>query len=291
MNKGNLGYEYDQVHIICPVYEQGTFDNETEKLIIYNVSKAEYETCRITNANPRIIAVCDKPQRLMYFTLTFRPFTPQPGGLEFLPGHDYYFISTSSKDDLHRRIGGRCSTNNMKVVFKVCCGGGSDQQQQGGGGGSGVIKPTPDNNSASDASSSSSGNGNRRINGGGGANGNNKKSPSSAVTTVQPSSSVASSAGGGKVWSLPSPAAPVSNRPTLNQPILQNDFGAHGFPTTTLNGNHSINGGSGGGHNWQSPSTVTATKKTVKPSKFHFRGRLIERLWWCWLMVAGIFII
>ncbi|KAK7084212.1 hypothetical protein SK128_014038, partial [Halocaridina rubra] len=28
---------------------------------------------------------------------------------------------TSSKDDLHRRIGGRCSTHHMKVVFKVCC--------------------------------------------------------------------------------------------------------------------------------------------------------------------------
>lgn len=92
VNKGNLAFEYDQVHIICPVYEPGTFDNETEKLIIYNVSKAEYETCRITNANPRIIAVCDKPQKLMYFTITFRPFTPSPGGLEFLPGNDYYFI-------------------------------------------------------------------------------------------------------------------------------------------------------------------------------------------------------
>jgi hypothetical protein len=31
------------------------------------------------------------------------------------------FSATSSKDDIHRRIGGRCSTNNMKVVFKVCC--------------------------------------------------------------------------------------------------------------------------------------------------------------------------
>lgn len=92
VNKGNLPFEYDQVHIICPVYEPGTFDNETEKYIIYNVSKVEYETCRITNANPRIIAICDKPQKLMYFTITFRPFTPQPGGLEFLPGNDYYFI-------------------------------------------------------------------------------------------------------------------------------------------------------------------------------------------------------
>lgn len=89
---------------------------------VLQVSKEEYETCRITNPSPRVIAVCDKPRKMMYFTITFRPFTPQPGGLEFLPGHDYYFISTSSKDDLHRRIGGRCTSHNMKVVFKVCCG-------------------------------------------------------------------------------------------------------------------------------------------------------------------------
>ncbi|XP_044256388.1 ephrin-B2-like [Tribolium madens] len=127
VNKGNAQFEYDQVNIICPVYTPGTYGDDLEKYIIYNVSKEEYETCRITNPNPRIIAICDKPYKLMYFTITFRPFTPQPGGLEFLPGKDYYFISTSSKDDLHRRIGGRCSTNNMKIVFKVCCA--PDQNQ------------------------------------------------------------------------------------------------------------------------------------------------------------------
>lgn len=37
----------------------------------------------------------------------------------FFLGHDYYFISTSTSDDLHRRIGGRCTTHNMKIVFKV----------------------------------------------------------------------------------------------------------------------------------------------------------------------------
>lgn len=119
VNRNNLKFEYDQVNLICPVYTPGTRDDEMEKYIIYNVSKDEYETCRITNPNPRIIAVCDKPYKLMYFTITFRPFTPQPGGLEFLPGHDYYFISTSTSDDLHRRIGGRCTTHNMKIVFKV----------------------------------------------------------------------------------------------------------------------------------------------------------------------------
>lgn len=121
VNKGNIPFEYDQVNIICPVYMPGTHEEDAEKYIIYNVSKEEYDTCRITNPNPRIIAICDKPYKLMYFTITFRSFTPQPGGLEFQPGQDYYFISTSSKDDLHRRIGGRCSTHNMKVVFKVCC--------------------------------------------------------------------------------------------------------------------------------------------------------------------------
>ncbi|KAK8379670.1 hypothetical protein O3P69_019570 [Scylla paramamosain] len=121
VNKGNVPFEYDQVNIICPVYTQDTTQDDAEKYIIYNVSKEEYDTCRITNPSPRVIAVCDKPYKLMYFTITFRSFTPQPGGLEFRPGQDYYFISTSSKDDLHRRIGGRCSTHHMKVVFKVCC--------------------------------------------------------------------------------------------------------------------------------------------------------------------------
>ncbi|KAG7160128.1 Ephrin-B1-like [Homarus americanus] len=121
VNKGNIPFEYDQVNIICPVYNKDTTEDDAEKYIIYNVSKEEYDTCRITNPSPRVIAVCDKPYKLMYFTITFRSFTPQPGGLEFRPGQDYYFISTSSKDDLHRRIGGRCSTHHMKVVFKVCC--------------------------------------------------------------------------------------------------------------------------------------------------------------------------
>lgn len=72
VNKNNLKFEYDQVNLVCPVYAPETKDEETEKYIIYNVSKDEYESCRITNPNPRIIAVCDKPNKMMYFTITFR---------------------------------------------------------------------------------------------------------------------------------------------------------------------------------------------------------------------------
>ena len=36
-----------------------------------------------------------------------------------MPGEDYYFISTSSRSDIYRRVDGMCRDNNMKVVFKV----------------------------------------------------------------------------------------------------------------------------------------------------------------------------
>eukprot|EP00096_Caligus_rogercresseyi_P013546 TRINITY_DN6189_c0_g1_i1.p1 TRINITY_DN6189_c0_g1~~TRINITY_DN6189_c0_g1_i1.p1 ORF type:complete len:267 (+),score=83.17 TRINITY_DN6189_c0_g1_i1:65-865(+) len=118
VNKGNEQWEYDQVNLICPTSKPG-LSRYPETHVIYSVSKEEYETCRITNPNPRIVAVCNSPYRLLYFTLTFRSFTPIPGGLEFKPGHNYYFVSTSSASDLHRRMGGGCATHNMRMIFKV----------------------------------------------------------------------------------------------------------------------------------------------------------------------------
>merc|ERR1712083_1144472 len=32
---------------------------------------------------------------------------------------DYYFISTSYENDIHRKVGGYCFANNMKMVFRV----------------------------------------------------------------------------------------------------------------------------------------------------------------------------
>ncbi len=109
--------EFDQVNLICPVAKAG--EKNPEHHVVYSVSKEEYESCRITNPKPKIVAVCNQPHRLMYFTITFRSFTPTPGGLEFHPGHDYYFISTSSRSDLHRRVGGGCATHNMRMEFRV----------------------------------------------------------------------------------------------------------------------------------------------------------------------------
>ena len=119
VNSGNQPWEYDQVNIICPLYQRGTLPDKMETYIIYSVDKEEYDSCRIMSPNPRVIAQCTKPHELMYFTITFRSFTPTPNGMEFRPGKDYYFISTSAHGDLHRRLGGKCSTHNMKVQFKV----------------------------------------------------------------------------------------------------------------------------------------------------------------------------
>ena len=109
--------EHDQVNIICPVLKPGT--REGEQHIIYSVEKEEFENCRITNPKPKIVAICNKPQMSLYFTLTFRSFSPTPGGLEFTPGKEYFFISTSSSKDIHSRAGGWCSSHNMKMVFRV----------------------------------------------------------------------------------------------------------------------------------------------------------------------------
>jgi hypothetical protein len=37
-----------------------------------------------------------------FFTISFRSFSPMPNTLEFKAGQDYYFISTSTKLDIHR---------------------------------------------------------------------------------------------------------------------------------------------------------------------------------------------
>lgn len=119
INKDNLPWEYDQANIICPSYPRGTREADIERYMVYSVSRSEYENCRIITPNPKVVTVCDSPHKLSYVTITFRSFSPIPGSLEFKPGHDYFFISTSSRTDLHRRVGGRCSTNNMKIMFKV----------------------------------------------------------------------------------------------------------------------------------------------------------------------------
>ena len=117
VNQGNLPWEYDQVNLICPVV--GEEGGKEEQHVIYSVDREEFESCRVSSPRPRIVAVCNRPSTFMYFTITFRSFTPTPGALEFSPGKEYYFISTSTNKDIHRRAGGWCRSHNMKMIIKV----------------------------------------------------------------------------------------------------------------------------------------------------------------------------
>ena len=112
VNVGNLPWEYDQLNIICP-------QKSGEQHVIYSVSQDDFDSCRVSEERPKIVAICNKPEEFQYFTITFRNFSPTPGGLEFRPGQNYYLISTSTRRDLHRRVGGFCSSHNMKMIFKV----------------------------------------------------------------------------------------------------------------------------------------------------------------------------
>ena len=122
VNQGRTFMEYDQVNIVCPLYDKSVPEAQTEQFIIYHVNKEEFDMCRIMNAHPRAIVACNKPYQMSYYTISFRSFSPTPGAMEFHAGKDYYFMSTSSKTDLHLRSNGMCRTHNMKLVFKVADG-------------------------------------------------------------------------------------------------------------------------------------------------------------------------
>ena len=107
--------EFDQLHLRCP-------EDKEEEHIIYRVSKAEYLGCRVANPRPEIVMLCGKDSRgapLRLRTITFRPYSPTPGGLEFPPSSSHYFISTASSGNLYQRVGGGCSSHNLRLAIHV----------------------------------------------------------------------------------------------------------------------------------------------------------------------------
>ena len=107
--------EFDQLHLRCP-------EDKGEEHIIYRVSKAEYLGCRVANPRPEIVMLCGKDSRgapLRLRTITFRPYSPTPGGLEFPPSTSHYFISTASTGNLYQRVGGGCSSHNLRLAIHV----------------------------------------------------------------------------------------------------------------------------------------------------------------------------
>ncbi|OUC43940.1 Ephrin, partial [Trichinella nativa] len=82
---------HDKVDLICPQYKRETLPNLLEFSIIYMVDKVGYESCSI-NSTARLVGLCTVPYKKQVVTVVFRRFTPNPGGLEFVPNRRYYLI-------------------------------------------------------------------------------------------------------------------------------------------------------------------------------------------------------
>ncbi|KAI8503056.1 Ephrin-B2a [Branchiostoma belcheri] len=94
----------DKVDIVCPrVFNRSRQDPQ------YN-----------TLYQGKMLLRCDKPFQDNRFTMLFQEFSPSPFGLEFKPGRDYYYISTSTSElgGLDNKVGGNCR-NGMRLKITV----------------------------------------------------------------------------------------------------------------------------------------------------------------------------
>ena len=105
---------HDQANVICPFYDSSTKENLIDtNFTIYNVTKKEFDECRL-NEKRNIVLICDTPHKATYRTITFRKFSPTPGGFEFHLGEDYYFIKIPNQN------GGRCGEDKkLRLIFRM----------------------------------------------------------------------------------------------------------------------------------------------------------------------------
>ena len=120
-------WDYEQANIICPFHQSGVPQSLTEQYVVYNVTKEEYQECKLNSvSSAKIVTVCNTPYQPKFITLTFRSFSPTPGAFEFHPGEKYYFMSTpyvldsgsyrrSRSDDAVTR----CSHPPMRLIFRI----------------------------------------------------------------------------------------------------------------------------------------------------------------------------
>jgi len=100
-------FTFDQAHIVCP--SEG---KTREAYRVYSVTRAEFYSCHLCEAtSPRLLADCSAPGMV---TISFRRFSPLPGGLEFSPGSTHYLLSI--RDSASNQT--ECK-RNLKLVLMV----------------------------------------------------------------------------------------------------------------------------------------------------------------------------
>ena len=96
-----------KIRVICPstVTIRDTVQSSRPKHELYEnlwmvFDSQSFETCDTNASNAgqppqqesKLLILCDKPLELKYLTVVFQEFSAAPGGLEFKPGKEYYFL-------------------------------------------------------------------------------------------------------------------------------------------------------------------------------------------------------
>jgi hypothetical protein len=115
----------EKLDIICPKYNPDSPTSQWEYYIVYKVSEDDFNNCIIntSSSNTRLVVNCSHPTDVepVSFTLLVWPYQAIPGPVDFMEGHTYYFISTttSTLHGLGNQWHGMCRTKNMKMILNV----------------------------------------------------------------------------------------------------------------------------------------------------------------------------
>uniref|UniRef100_A0A914UH54 Ephrin RBD domain-containing protein n=1 Tax=Plectus sambesii TaxID=2011161 RepID=A0A914UH54_9BILA len=94
----------------------------SEASIIHRVDRTHADLCELPkDRQSTTVGDCRRPGDTIL--VTFRAYSPVPGGLEFHVDKEYFFITTSTGENTESGLlnpaGGLCSSRNMKLRFTV----------------------------------------------------------------------------------------------------------------------------------------------------------------------------
>lgn len=112
----------EKLDIYCPqrnVYQTRSVD-EPLYLKGFLVSEDDFTSCSVSDYAKRIFT-CNTPDQEKKHTILFQEINPNPFGLTFKRGMDYYLISTAdgTPAGLGLNNGGVCDKHNMKIRIRV----------------------------------------------------------------------------------------------------------------------------------------------------------------------------
>lgn len=108
----------EKLDIYCP---QSSNLEEPLFLKVFMVPEEGYETCTSAMRNAKKLFTCDQPDQEKKYTLLFQEVNPNPFGLEFQRGQNYFLVSTAdgTPNGINNLEGGVCEMFNMRIKLAV----------------------------------------------------------------------------------------------------------------------------------------------------------------------------